>query len=61
MPYRVTNVTSNSVPIMVLNKDDKKYKQVNLGAFQSIEIEELTSQIYNLADPTISILRIKEI
>lgn len=61
MPYRVTNVTSNSVPIMVLNKDDKKYKQVNLGAFKSIEIEELTSQIYNLADPTISILRIKEI
>lgn len=61
MPYKITNITSNSIPIMVFSKEDKNYKQVNLGAFRSMEVDELTNQIFNLADPTISILRIKEI
>lgn len=50
MPYKITNITSNMVPIMVLNKEDSSYKQVNLGASETIEMDDVNPQIDNLVN-----------
>lgn len=64
MKYRIVN-RSNQVVGLVVNEVDKdgntQKVQKNLFPRKSLKVDEVTEQMYNLADPSKNILSVEEV
>ena len=64
MKYRIVN-RSNQVVGLIINEMDKDGKmqkvQKNLLPRKSLKVDEVTEQMYNLADPSKNILSVEEV
>lgn len=64
MKYRIVN-RSNQVVGLIINEMDKDGKmqkvQKNLFPRKSLKVDEVTEQMYNLADPSKNILSVEEV
>lgn len=58
--YRITNI-SGQVIGLVFQNEDGSYRQENLFAGKTKEIERCEGQIYNLCDPYKSLIRVEEV
>lgn len=58
MAYRVTNRSRRVVPLIDRANDNQ---QINLQPGKSVVVEAVTTEIFNLSDPSKGILKVEEV